>query len=119
MATRIDNYTYRLNPTRIMEDITAKKPDMVAQETTIFSELQAIEEHVRGVLSGETAASIQYPFYQAFAKEVWKVHRHYGGGNVVIDEVALLVSKWKTRGLTESVLNKIRDEVFGIPAPTP
>jgi len=118
MATRIENYS-RLNPTRVMEDFTAKKPDMITQETAIFAELEGIEEHVRGILSGETASTIQYPFYQAFAKEVWKLHRHYGGGNPVIDEVALLVYKWKTRGLTEAVLNKIRDEVFAIPAPTP
>jgi len=119
MATRIDNYNTGIIPVRVGEDFATKKPDMLVQETAIFQEEQDIEAHVRGILSGETASTIQYPFYQAFAREVWKCHRHYGGGGVVVDEVALLVYKWKTRGLTEATLNKIRDEVFGIPAPTP
>jgi len=120
MATRIDNYNVGVIPERVKEDFTTKKPDMLTQETSIFHQLEDVEAHVRGILGGETNVSvIQYPFYQAFAKEAWKVHVHYGGGNVVINEVALLVAKWKDRGLTEATLNKIRDEVFGLPAPTP
>jgi len=120
MATRIENYSAKVIPQRVMEDFTTKKPDMITQETAVFHQLEDVEAHVRGILGGETGVSvIQYPFYQAFAKEVWKVHMHYGGGNTVINEVALLVEKWKARGLTEATLNKVRDEVFGIPAPTP
>lgn len=114
---RINNYIYGVNLDRIKEDFTAKKPTMVATVTVIFNELATIEDRVKGVLSGEAVNSIFYPWYHAFSREVWKAQRRFGGGTALVNEVALLVYKWKTRGLTEAVLDKVRNEVFAIPAP--
>ena len=114
---RIQNYSDKLIPARVAEDLTTKKPAMVSMETVIFNELVTIEDRVKGVLSGETENTIFYPWFHDFSREVWKAQRRFGGGTALVNEVALLVYKWKTRGLTEAVLTKIRDEVFAIPAP--
>jgi hypothetical protein len=117
MGSRIDNYNYGVNPKRVEEDFTYKKPDMISQETGIFHRLEEIEGHVKGILSGETVSVIQYPFYHAFAKELYRVQTRYGGGSACIAEAEILVVKWTARGLTKATLGKIRDEVFGIPPP--
>jgi hypothetical protein len=114
---RIQNYSDKLIPVRVQEDLTTKKPSMVALVTVIFNEQSTIEDRVKGVLSGEAVNSISYPWYHAFSREVWKAQRRFGGGTALVNEVALLVYKWKTRGMTEAILDKIRDEVFAIPAP--
>ena len=114
---RITKYTEKLIPARVAEDLTTMKPAMVASETVIFNELASVEDRVKGILSGEAVNSILYPAYMAFAKEVWAKERNFGGGTALINEVSLMVYKWKTRGLSEPVLDKIRTEVFGLPAP--
>ncbi len=110
-------YDAKLIPENVEARLTAHKAAMVATETVIFTELCTIEDLVKGILSGEAVNSIFYPWYHAFARQVWKLQRRFGGGTALINEVALAVYVWKTRGLTEAVLDKIRDEVFNIPAP--
>jgi hypothetical protein len=117
MATRIEKYTYGINPKRIEEDLTYKKPDMITQETAYFARFEEIEAHVRGILSGEKVYPSDYPKYQAFAKELFHLQRKFGGGEGVIAEAGLLVVKWKARSCVEAVLDKVRNEVFGIPPP--
>jgi hypothetical protein len=114
---RLNNYTYGVNPMRIMEDVTAKKPSMVAQVTVRFADLYQIEQLVKGVLATEAASAIQSPFFQDFAREVYAKRRTFPGGAQLNGEIALLLAKWKGRGLTESILIKVRDAVFSIPAP--
>ena len=114
---RIRRYTERLIPDRVKEDFATQKPVMVAKVTEIFNLLVTIEDRVKGILSGEAVITVDYPKYHAFSKEIFKLQRRFGGGSGLNEEVALLVAKWKARGCLEPVLNKIRDEVFSIPAP--
>jgi hypothetical protein len=115
---RIANYTYGLNPDRIKEDLVAKKSQMVNSQSERVIRQYQVEELVKGVLASEGAVtSIQMAFYHDFAREVdAKQHTHSGGAQLN-SEVALMLAKWKARGLTEAVLIRIRNEVFSIPAP--
>ncbi|MEO0107640.1 MAG: hypothetical protein ABIK62_00475 [candidate division WOR-3 bacterium] len=115
---RIRNYTDGVIPERVKEDFTTKKPIMVAKITDLFNQLTTIEDRVKGVLSGESVATCDYVKYHCFAREVWKKQRRFGGGTGLIDEVALLVAKWRARGCTDSVLTKIRNEVFALQPPS-
>jgi hypothetical protein len=114
---RLNRYTAGVIPQRIMEDIQREKDSMVAQETQRFGDLYQIEQLVKGVLATEAASAIQSPFFQSFAREVYAKQRTFPGGAQLNGEVALLLAKWKGRGLTESILIKVRDAVFSIPAP--
>ena len=118
-AKRIAKYTYGINPDRIKEDLVALKPQMVTNMTERTLRLYQVEELVKGVLASEGAVtSIQLPFYHAFAREVDAKQRVHAGGAQLNSEVALILAKWKARGLADAVLVRVRNEVFSIPAPT-
>jgi len=115
---RLANYIYGENPDRIKEDLVAKKPDMVAAMKQRINDLYQYEQLVKGVLASEDAVTvIQVPFYHDFAREIYGKQRVHPGGAQLNNDVALLLAKWKGRGLTEAVLIRVRNEVFSIPAP--
>ena len=115
---RIANYIYGMNIERIKEDLTAKRPDMIAAMTERINDLYQYEQLVKGVLASEDAVTvIQVPFYHDFAREIYSKQQTHPGGAQLNNDVALLLAKWKGRGLTEAVLIRIRNEVFSIPAP--
>lgn len=116
---RIANYTYGLNPTRIGEDLTELKPVMLTNFGTSARLTVEIHNKVRGVLAGEEVPGIDYSKYLAFAVQVWSSQRKLGGGTALTTRVAAVIAYWTNLGLTQSVLEKIRDEVFAIPAPAP
>jgi hypothetical protein len=115
---RIRKYTLGVNPTRVMEDLTAQKPTMVSKATERATELSTIEDRVKATLAGENVITSDYPKYHAFARQIYKLQRRFGGGTGLMDEVALLLAKWKARGCIEAVLIKVRNEVFAIAAPS-
>jgi hypothetical protein len=91
--------------------------------STIFVDLEAIEGLVRGTLSGITGATsptcIQSPFYQAAAKQMYKVTKHWAGGGICDKDMADLITKWSSRGLSSTVLTQLAYEVFHWTPPTP
>jgi len=115
---RINNYISGVSPERTREDLIAKKPDMVAQEHAVFDQQWNIENEVKAVLASEDAVtSIRVPMYMAFANELAREKAHFSGGAQLNNEAAVLLAKWKARGLNQAVLIRIRNEVFSIPAP--
>jgi len=109
-------YDAKLIATNVGQDLTAKKPDMITQETSIFNALENLEAMVRGILSGtETIPSCDLPWYHDFARQCWKVKTHYGGGYFCINEIAILKTWWTSRGLDAASLQAIIDECFIIP----
>jgi hypothetical protein len=115
---RLANYIHGVNPERIKEDFVAKKPDMVSRMTQRINDLYQIEQVVKGVLASEDAVTvIQVAYYHDFAREIYAKQRTHIGGAQLNNDVALLLAKWKGRGLTEAVLIRVRNEVFSIPAP--
>lgn len=115
---RIASYTYGVNPTRIEEDVIARKPSMVAQERVHFSRLYSIELRVKAVLASEGGVtSTQLPYYMAYARQVYSTQGHLKGGAQLDSAIAVVLAAWKARGLTEAHLIRIRNEVFSIAAP--
>jgi hypothetical protein len=48
---------------------------------------------------------------------MWKLSRKETSGESLAKEAAVLIAKWKARGLTEVVLQAIRPYVFNVVAP--
>ncbi len=69
------------------------------------------------VLSAEGVSSILYGAYCAFAGEVAASREKLGGGESFAIEVATHIAKWAARGCVQSVLEKIRTQVFNTGAP--
>ena len=48
---------------------------------------------------------------------MWKLSRKEISGESLAKEAAVLIAKWKARGLTEAVLQGIRTDVFNVAPP--
>ena len=93
-----------------------EKPEVVSRIQASFDGIYAAEVATRGVLNLAGVSVIHFPFYLSFAREMWKLTNRIEGESAAI-EAAVLVAKWVARGLTQSVLESIRFDVFGVSAP--
>jgi hypothetical protein len=85
---------------------------------TIFNEMVGMETEVRAVLNADGVSIIQYPFYLAFGRELWKLTGRVSGASAQ-KEAATLIGKWVSRKLSQPVLEAIRTQVFSIGPPAP
>jgi hypothetical protein len=116
-AKRIANWNAKYNTERIKATLDDERPAMLASVTAVFPMITAMELQVKQVCDGAGVATIQYPFYLNFGRELWALTRREVSGESLCKEAAVLVAKWKARGLTEAVLQAIRTDVFNVVAP--
>jgi hypothetical protein len=116
-AKRIANWNAKYNTERIKATLDDKRPAMLASVTAVFPMITAMELQVKQVCDGAGVATIQYPFYLNFGREIWALSRREVSGESLAKEAAVLIAKWKARGLTEAVLQGIRTDVFNVSAP--
>jgi hypothetical protein len=114
---RIAKWNAKFNTERIKATLDDLRPSMLASVTAVFPMLTAMELQVKQVLDSSGVATIQYPFYLDFGREVWRLRNQEISGESFAQEVAVLVAKWKARGLTQAVLEAIRTQVFDVSAP--
>jgi hypothetical protein len=76
-----------------------------------------MEQQVKQVCDGSGVATIQYPFYLCFGRELWSLSRKDISGESLAKEAAVLITKWTARGLTQAVLQAVRTQVFNVAAP--
>jgi hypothetical protein len=116
-AKRIANWNVKYNTERIKATLDEKRPAMLANVTAVYPMITAMELQVKQVSDGAGVATIQYPFYLNFGREIWALTRKEVSGESLAKEAKVLVDKWKARGLTEAVLQAIRTDVFNVVAP--
>jgi len=116
---RIANWNEKYNLERVNAILTEKRPTMLQNVSSVMPLIAAMELQVKQVCDGAGVPTIQYPFYLCFGREMWKLTRADISGESLALEAAVLVGKWKARGLTEAVLQAIRTDVFNVAAPLP
>jgi len=116
---RISNWDAGFDTERVKSKLDVKRPDMLARVTAVFPSIYAMETEVKQVLDGEGVYTILYPAYLNFGREMWKKSQQNISGETLAIEAATLVAKWVARGLDQTVLEKIRTDVFNVAAPTP
>ena len=114
---RVENWDEKYNLERITATLTGKRPKMLQRFTNVTPMITAMELQVKQVCDGAGVKTIQLPFYLCFGREIWKLIRAEISGETLAIEAATLVAKWKSRGLTEAVLQAIRTDVFNVAAP--
>ena len=114
---RIANWDAKFDTTRIKATLDAKRPSMLASVNAVTPMITAMELQVKQVCDGAGVATIMYPFYLCFGREMWALSRKDISGESLCKEAAILIAKWKARGLTEAVLQAIRTDVFNVVAP--
>ncbi|MEO0080832.1 MAG: hypothetical protein ABIL25_00870 [candidate division WOR-3 bacterium] len=116
---RIAKWNAKYNTERIKATLDDLRPGMLESVTFVFPLLAAMELEVKQVLDQEGVSIIEYPFYLSFGRELWRLKRMNVSGESLAAEAAILIGKWVARGLSQSVLETIRTQVFDIGAPTP
>jgi len=114
---RIANWNEKYNLERVTAVLTERRPTMLQNMSSVVPLMTAMELQVKQVCDGAGVSIIQYPFYLCFGREMWKLTRQDLSGESMAKEAAVLVAKWKARGLTEAVLQAIRTDVFNVVAP--
>jgi len=114
---RIANWNTGYNTERIKAIVDEKRPAMLASVTALYPMIAAMELQVKQVCDGAGVPTIAYPFYLCFGREVWALSRKDISGESLAQEAAILIAKWVARGLTQSVLQAIRTDVFNVAAP--
>ncbi len=121
--SRIQNWDIGYKTDAIKTKLDARRAGMETILTTVFMDLEAIEGLVRGTLSGVTGATsptqINSPFYQAAARQMYKVTSHWAGGGICDKAMADIITKWASRGLSSTVLTQVAYEVFHWTPPGP
>jgi len=114
---RVNNWNQKYNLERVNAILTEKRPTMLQSMSAVAPLIAAMELQVKQVCDGAGVATIQYPFYLCFGREMWALTRKDISGESLAKEAAVLVAKWKARGLTEAVLQAVRTDVFNVVAP--
>lgn len=114
---RVEKWNAKFNTERIKSTLDDMRPQMYTHVQAAFPLIALMESQVKQTLDASGVATIQYPFYLCFGRELWSMTRKEISGDSAAKEAAVLVSKWVARGLTQAVLQAIRSQVFNIPAP--
>ena len=115
---RMQGYDAKVDPLRQKTDVIASLTRMQGRFDSVSITIVAMETAVKQVLDGIGVATIQYPAYLAFGREVWsKSAMHEFSGETLAQWVAIAISKWVARGLNQTALEAIRGTVFSVGAP--
>jgi hypothetical protein len=112
---RASAYSAKLDPATTASRLTARSADMKAEAGAAAAVAADLDDKVRSVLGGATAAvsSILVPAYLAFGRKLGKLNRTHNGKTFAA-EALLEGVKFFGRGLDADVLNAIALNVFGI-----
>jgi len=114
---RIAKWNAKYDTERIKATLDVMRPTMLANVTAVFPMITAMELQVKQVCDSAGVPTINYPFYLNFGREIWALTRKEVSGESLALETATLIAKWVARGLTQSVLQAIRTDVFNVSAP--
>ena len=114
---RIAKWNAKFNTERIKGILDDLRPAMLANVTAVFPLLTAMELQVKQTCDASGVPTIQYPFYLNFGREIWALTRKEVSGESLAQEAAVLIAKWVARGLTQSLLQAIRTQVFNVGVP--
>ena len=76
-------------------------------------------QQVRQVLCSHGVATVHFPYYHAFSRELGKLNRTELSAESRRREFVVLVAKWVMRGLVQAVLFDIGSSIFDLVSPTP
>jgi len=114
LAKRITKWQVKTDPAKVQAVLAGLRDMMTNSVNAVFPELVQLETETKQVLDGEGIATIQYPFYLDFARELFRLRKRGISGSSLQREVQVLMAKWTDRGLAAPVLEKIRTQVFDV-----
>jgi hypothetical protein len=114
----MQKFQAKYNPEAIKRAIEKQLDAIIEQQTYTQSELEKIENLTKIILGEENIPTPLIPAYLNFARQIWKIRNKFSA-EILKTEADIMLYKWTRRSLKESVLVRIRDEIFTLQAPTP
>lgn len=114
---RFSKWDAKFDTERVKAILDDLRPGMLVEAQVVFDNIATMEAEVKQVLDGSGIATIMYPFYLAYGRELFRLQRNGISGESLALEAQVLLNKWVARGLTQSVLEAVRTQVFNIAAP--
>jgi len=115
---RIQKFKAKYNPDSIKVAIERQLDAIIEQQTYTQTELEKVENLTKTILGQENVPTPLIPAYLAYARQIWKIRNKFSA-EILKTEADIMLYKWTRRSLKESVLIRIRDEIFTLEAPTP
>lgn len=113
-AQRRDMYNQKVPAATVGLKIAAVLPDMKTGFSAAINALVPIEQQVQGLLNAGNVPTITYPFYYAFAREMFGLVQRGVNGATLETMAQALHDKWVARGLTTARVIEIADTVFNV-----
>jgi hypothetical protein len=118
---RASKYDAKIVGDVVKNRIDAQRDSMVAQETTQFANMAALEGQVKQLLETWGINVILVPSYMAFMRQCYKITSKHSGA-IAHDEVCLRLVDWRTRlaavGVDENdadfYLGTIAEDIFNV-----
>ena len=115
---RLQKWDIKLAGDVLSEQVANLKPMMKSQIEVEFPALVEVENEVKVILGDVGISSSLNPPYLNFARETYRLSKKLLGKQL-LREVDAMMAKWITRGFDRDILERIRNTVFSLTAPTP
>lgn len=115
---RIEKWEAKLSGDALSVVAGKLKPMMLQQITLRFPEIVEVENAVNEVLAEAGTSVILNGSYQSFGRELYRMRRTFSGTQLE-NTAQVALTKWVARGLDSDTLERIRNTVFALAAPTP
>ena len=116
-AQRIAKWHDKFNTERIKGVLDDSLERMFVNVQAVFPMITSMEEQVKQVLDLQGISTMYYGMYLCFGRQIWSLQRRGISGDSLAAEVATLVARWASRGLSQTLLEIIRTQVFNVSAP--
>ena len=111
---RTDQYAAKTAATTVGLKVAARLTGMKTGFEAAINQIVPIMQQVQGLLNAASIPTIRYPFYYAYAREIWHKENEGINGAALTVAVQSLHDKWEANGLATATLIEIADTVFSI-----
>lgn len=115
---RIQKWDSNLSGDVLSERVANLKPMMKSQIEAEFPAVVAVENEIKLILGETGLSSSLNPPYLNFSREVYRLRKRFTSKQL-LREVNATMAKWIARGFDQDILERIRNTVFTLTAPTP
>jgi hypothetical protein len=109
---RIDAHEANYATATVGLKVAAQLAPMKARFGVATGQLAYIEIKIQGILNDSGIATIQYPFYLSFGREMWALGFQGIHGATLLARATGLHTKYVSYGLTTAIVKRIALDVF-------
>lgn len=110
---RIAKYTAKLQGEALSVVTGRQIENMIVQVTTIFPEIENVENETKLILEDEGTPIVLNVTYLNFARQIYSAKKRFGGTQL-LEKADIILNKWKGEGCDTDVLERIRETIFSL-----